>query len=102
MNDLLRPEDLARVHPRPDLATFAVELSKGIMGRYSPQDHLELVAYLVTFAVARLASRTPWPALRTLINGALGQAVASGLDVGLGLPGHGCIVDSRPPYERTS
>ena len=81
----------------PALALFAHALCTGISDKIPPADRLELVSYLVTWAIAERATRESWPILRARINEILGSAVASGLDVGLSMPGHTARVDSLPP-----
>jgi hypothetical protein len=98
-HDTTRPARPAHRHNQA-MAAFAVELAKGIGNAFPRADRLELVSYLVTWAVADLAQTTRWPDLRRQINDTLAGSVAAGLDVGLGLAGHTCIVDSAPPYTR--
>ncbi len=87
----------AQVRGQAALSVFARELCVGIANKLPPDLHLELVSFLVTWAVAERAQHLPWPALRRELNDTIGSSVAAGLDVGYAIPGHTALLDTKPP-----
>src|SRR5260370_37056046 len=87
----------AQVRGQAALSVFARELCVGIANKLPPDLHLELVSFLVTWAVAERAQHLPWPALRRELNDTIGSSVPAGPDVRYASPGPTALPDTRPP-----
>src|SRR5260370_28067751 len=87
----------AQVRGQAALSVFARELCVGIANKLPPDLHLELVSFLVTWAVAERAQPLPWPALPRELNDTIGSSVAAGLDAGYAIPAHTSLRDTKPP-----